>query len=102
MTETSPLTTINPSKRVRKLGSIGLPLLNTGISLVDPATGRKAAVGESGEICINEKTLKADILRMARERLPPYEVPKYIEIREELPLTVVGKIDKKVLRKEVK
>jgi len=26
MTETSPLTTMNPSKRVRKLGSIGLPL----------------------------------------------------------------------------
>jgi len=46
--------------------------------------------------------LKADILKMARERLSPYEVPKYVDIRKELPLTVVGKIDKKVLRKEAK
>jgi long-chain acyl-CoA synthetase len=207
MTETSPLTTMNPSKRVRKLGSIGLPLLNTDIRLVDPGTGREVAVGEPGEICVkgpqvmagyykkpdetrqvfdadgylhtgdvavqdgegylrivdrtkdmiivggfkvfskkveevmvdhpaidmiaiiglpnperpgsehvkavvtlnpdftfggDEETLKADILRMARERLSPYEVPKYIEIRKEIPLTVVGKIDKKVLRKEIK
>jgi non-ribosomal peptide synthetase component E (peptide arylation enzyme) len=29
-------------------------------------------------------------------------VPKYIDIRKELPLTVVGKIDKKILRKEGK
>jgi long-chain acyl-CoA synthetase len=50
----------------------------------------------------DEETLKADILRMAKERLSPYEVPKYIEIRKEIPLTVVGKIDKKVLRKEIK
>ena len=195
------------SKGVRKLGSIGLPLLNTDIRLVDPGTGREVAVGEPGEICVkgpqvmagyyqkpdetsqifdaddylhtgdvavqdeegylrivdrtkdmlivggfkvfskkveevmvehpaidmiaiiglpnperpgsehvkavvtlkpdfpfdgDEETLKADILRMARERLSPYEVPKYIEIRKDLPLTVVGKIDKKVLRKEVK
>jgi len=27
-------------------------------------------------------------------------VPKSIEIRDELPLTAVGKVDKKVLRKE--
>ena len=48
----------------------------------------------------DQEALKADILKMARERLSPYEVPKYIDIRKELPLTVVGKIDKKVLRKE--
>lgn len=205
MTETSPLTTMNPDKRERKLGSIGLPLLNTDIRLVDPGTGRKVAVGEPGEICVkgpqvmagyynkpdetrqvfdadgylhtgdvavqdeagylrivdrtkdmlivggfkvfskkveevmvehpaiamiaiiglpnperpgselvkavitlkpeiasggDQEALKADILRMAREKLSPYEVPKYIDIRKELPLTVVGKIDKKALRKE--
>jgi len=44
--------------------------------------------------------LKADILKMAKEKLTPYEVPKQIEIREEFPLTTVGKVDKKVLRKE--
>ncbi len=206
MTETSPLTTMNPNKRERKLGSIGLPLINTDIRLVDPGTGREVAVGEPGEICVkgpqvmagyynkpdetrkvfdadgylhtgdvavqdaagylrivdrtkdmlivggfkvfskrveevmaehpaiemiaiigipnpdrpgseqvkaiitlkpnfasrNQEELKADILKMARERLSPYEVPKYIDIRKELPLTVVGKIDKKVLRKEAR
>ena len=48
----------------------------------------------------DEDALKADILKVAREKLSPYEVPKLIEIREELPLTAVGKIDKKILRKE--
>jgi long-chain acyl-CoA synthetase len=47
-----------------------------------------------------EDALKEDILKMAREKLTPYEVPKLIDIREELPLTAVGKVDKKVLRKE--
>ncbi len=49
----------------------------------------------------DEDALKADILKMATEKLVPYEVPKMIEIRNELPLTSVGKIDKKALRAEV-
>jgi non-ribosomal peptide synthetase component E (peptide arylation enzyme) len=39
-------------------------------------------------------------VKMAKEKLAPYEVPKLLEIREELPLTVIGKVDKKILRKE--
>jgi long-chain acyl-CoA synthetase len=205
MTETSPLTTMNPSMGEKKLGSIGLPLMNTDIRLVDPDTGKVAAVGEPGEICVkgpmvmpgyynkpeetrlvfdsdgyfhtgdvavqdeegylrivdrtkdmiivggfkvfstkveevltehpaidmialiglpnperpgselvkafvtirpdytfdgDEEALKVDILKMAKDRLTPYEVPKYVEIRKELPLTTVGKVDKKILRKE--
>jgi len=205
MTETSPLTTMNPSKGKKKLGSIGLPLINTDLRLVDPDTGKVAAVGEPGEICVrgpqvmigyynnpeetklvfdedgyfhtgdvavqdedgylrivdrtkdmlivggfkvfskkveeimtehpaiemialigvpnperpgselvkalvtirpdykaggDKEAIKADILKMAKDKLAPYEVPKQIEIREELPLTAVGKVDKKVLRKE--
>ncbi len=49
----------------------------------------------------DEETLKKEILDYARERLTPYEVPKVLEIRPELPLTSVGKIDKKILRKGV-
>ncbi|HEY5530456.1 MAG TPA: long-chain fatty acid--CoA ligase, partial [Candidatus Anoxymicrobiaceae bacterium] len=48
----------------------------------------------------DEEVLKADIMKMAKEKLSPYEVPKFIDIREELPLTAVGKVDKKILRKE--
>ncbi len=206
MTETSPLTIFNPMKGVRKIGTIGLPLLNTDVRLIEPATGKEVEVGQPGEICIKgphvmvgyfnrpEETrqaidpdgymhtgdvaiqdedgylrlvdrtkdminiggfkvfsrkvedvlnrhpainicavigsnnperpgselvkayvilnpdylvtgdmdvLKKAIIDFAKEKLAPYEVPKILEIRKELPLTNVGKIDKKVLRKEV-
>ncbi len=205
MTETAPLSAANPSKGRKKLGSIGLPLLNTDIKLKDPATGEMVLLGEPGELCIkgpqvmlgylnkpeetaavfdddgylhtgdvaiqdedgylsivdrtkdmiivggfkvfskkveetmtehpavetialigipnperpgsefvksfitispaydyytNEDALKKDIIAFAKEKLAPYEVPKIIEFREELPLTTIGKIDKKALRKE--
>jgi len=206
MTETSPLTTMNPSKGKKKLGSIGLPLLNTDIKLVDPDTGKEVALGQPGEICVKgpqvmvgyfnkpeetKKTIDADgylhtgdvavqdengylsivdrtkdmiivggfkvfskkieeiltahpaiemiatigvpnperpgsefvkafvmvskeyegkdnkeveneIIAFAKEKLAPYEVPKIIEIRKDLPLTTVGKLDKKLLRAEGK
>lgn len=42
--------------------------------------------------------LKTDIINFAKEKCSPYEVPKKVEIIEEIPLTAVGKVDKKVLR----
>jgi long-chain acyl-CoA synthetase len=206
MTETSPLTVMNPSKGKKKLGHIGLPLINTNLKLVDPGTGKEVAQGEPGEICVKgpqimqgyfnkpdetkhaidadgymhtgdvaiqdsegylrivDRTkdmiivggfkvfskrveeiltehpavdmialigvanperpgselvkafmtvkpeyklagdldsLKKDIMNFARAKLAAYEVPKDIEIRKELPLTAVGKVDKKLLRKKV-
>ncbi len=200
MTETSPLTVMNPSKGKKKLGSIGLPILNTDIKLLEPGTGREVSVGEPGEICVKgpfvmvgyfnkpeetaqavdsdgymhtgdvaimdeegylrivdrtkdmiivggfkvfskkveevlsehpaiemvalisepnperpgselvkayiqkmpgydeDEKLKEEIAGFARDRLAPYEVPKRIEFIDEMPLTAVGKIDKKVLR----
>ncbi len=205
MTETSPLTAMNPYKGKRKLGSIGLPALNTEIKLVDPDTREEVPLGEAGEICVrgpqvmkgyfnkpeetanaldkdgfmytgdigvmdnegylrivdrtkdmiivsgfkvfsskvedslvkhpaigtialigrpnpdrpgseivnayiqldpdyeydgNEEALKESIIKFAKENCAPYEVPKVIEIVEELPLTAVGKVDKKILRKK--
>jgi long-chain acyl-CoA synthetase len=47
----------------------------------------------------NEEALKEDITNFAKEKCAPYEVPKKIHIIEELPLTAVGKVDKKLLRK---
>ncbi len=47
----------------------------------------------------NGDALKRDITRFAKDKLAPYEVPKIIEFRKEMPLTAVGKIDKKILRK---
>jgi long-chain acyl-CoA synthetase len=203
MTETSPVSTMNPSKGKRKLGTIGVPFLNTEAKLVDPGSGEEVPLGEAGEICVrgplvmqgyynkpeetanaidqegymhtgdvaimdedgymrivdrtkdmiivggykvfsskvedsiakhpavgmialvgidnpqrpgsetvkgyvqldaaydhdgDDGALQEDIIRFAGENCSPYEVPKVIEIIGEMPLTAVGKIDKKVLR----
>jgi acyl-CoA synthetase (AMP-forming)/AMP-acid ligase II len=42
---------------------------------------------------------KQEILNYAKENLAKYKIPKEIEIVEQLPLTTVGKVDKKALRK---
>ena len=46
----------------------------------------------------DEDALKEDIIKFARDKCTPYEVPKVIEFMDAIPLTAVGKIDKKVLR----
>jgi long-chain acyl-CoA synthetase len=48
----------------------------------------------------DEETLKNEIFAFAKENCSPYEVPKIIEFTEELPLTTVGKVDKKILREK--
>jgi len=204
MTETSPVSTMNPSKGKKKLGTVGMPFLNTDIKLVDPGSGEEVPLGEAGEICVKgplvmegyfnkpeatkeavdddgymhtgdvgimdedgfikivdrtkdmiivggfkvfsskvediiskhpavsvmaligepnperpgselvtayiqknpeyafdgtDDDLKADIIAFSKEKCAPYEVPKKIELIDEIPLTAVGKIDKKQLRK---
>ncbi len=203
MSETSPLTVMNPSKGKKKLGTIGLPILNTEVKLVDPATGKEAEHGKPGELWVkgpmimvgyykkpdetknavdkdgymhtgdvvimddegylrivdrtkdmiivggfkvfsvkvedvlsrhpavdmaamigvpnpdrpgsefvkayiqlkpefaagDREAVKKDIEKYAKEKLSPYEVPKDIEFMDALPLTAVGKLDKKRLRK---
>ncbi len=46
----------------------------------------------------DEESLKSDITAYAREHCAPYEMPKLIEFVDAMPLTSVGKVDKKVLR----
>jgi long-chain acyl-CoA synthetase len=48
----------------------------------------------------NSEETKADILKFAQENLAKYKIPKIIEIVDEMPLTSVGKVDKKLLRKK--
>ena len=203
MTELSPVATMNPSIGKKKLGKVGVPILNVDLKIVDPETNELVPLGEPGEICVkgvlvmqgyynkpeetakaidkdgymhsgdigimdedgyiqivdrtkdmiivggfkvfsakvedslvkhpaigsvaligipnpdrpgseivkafiqinpdfefdgNKEVLEKDILKFSKENLSPYEVPKLIEFSEELPLTAVGKVDKKVLR----
>lgn len=51
-TETTALTTMNPSKSLKKLGTVGLPMTNIGFKLIDYVTGELVPLGEPGEICI--------------------------------------------------
>ncbi|HOD29774.1 MAG TPA: AMP-binding protein [Syntrophales bacterium] len=49
MTETSPMLTALPRDGVKKAGSVGIPLPDTEIRLVDPDTNREVPIGEPGE-----------------------------------------------------
>ena len=60
MTETSPLVTVNPVQGKKKIGSVGLPLPNTRLRIVD-LTDRETQVplGEEGElICSGPQVMK--------------------------------------------
>jgi long-chain acyl-CoA synthetase len=47
------------------------------------------------------KVSESEMIAYCKDKLPPYAVPKTIELREELPLTVTEKVFKKALRDEV-
>ncbi len=206
MTETSPVITINPVEGNKKIGSVGVPVSNTHVRIVDVETGTTIMpVGEPGELIVRgpqvmkgyhnkpgetdhamrehdgktwlhtgdvarmdedgyffimdrskdmlivggykvfsrevEETLyqheavefcaiigqpdpkrpgseivkvvfqlttaarkqaaeplKSNILAFCRENMAPYKVPKIIEFIDAIPLTAVGKVDKKALR----
>ncbi len=55
LTETAPMATANPSlKSLRKFGSIGLPISDTYVTILDLETGNKELEqGETGEIAIS-------------------------------------------------
>jgi fatty-acyl-CoA synthase len=46
------------------------------------------------------KVTAEEIIELFRDRVPPYAVPKFIEFRKDLPLTVSEKLFKRALRDE--
>lgn len=50
MTETSPILTMNPYYGPKKIGTVGLPVPDTDIRLVDVETGEQVELGKPGEI----------------------------------------------------
>jgi long-chain acyl-CoA synthetase len=53
MTEVSPAATITPSSGTIKPGTVGIPIADTDIKVMDPETGKKEfGPGETGEIII--------------------------------------------------
>ncbi|MCX8123490.1 MAG: AMP-binding protein [Spirochaetes bacterium] len=52
MTEMSPVMICNPRFGTKKASSIGMPISDTEVKLIDPETGQLAKIGETGEIVI--------------------------------------------------
>jgi long-chain acyl-CoA synthetase len=58
LTEAAPVTHMNPRERVRKPGSVGLPLPDIETKIVDIRTGRReVGPGEPGELCVRGPNL---------------------------------------------
>jgi len=54
LSETSPVTHSTPQLAVRKPGTIGLPIPDTDMKIVDIETGtRELPLGEAGEVCVS-------------------------------------------------
>ena len=47
---------------------------------------------------MDPEQIRADIFEFCRAEMAAYKVPKFIHIVDVMPLTAVGKVDKKVLR----
>ena len=60
MTETTPFMTMNPFRGVKKIGSVGVPIQNTYIRLVDLQEGlEEVPLGEEGQIvCSGPQVMK--------------------------------------------
>ena len=52
MTETAAIFSMNPAKKPKRLGTVGIPFLNTDVKIVDPDTGELVPIGQPGEICV--------------------------------------------------
>jgi long-chain acyl-CoA synthetase len=85
--------TLHSHPAVRLAGVIGIP---------DP--DRPGSERVKAFIVLNdeqkESTSSENILQFCKDNLPPYAIPKEIEIRDVLPLTRVMKLDKKKLKAE--
>jgi len=57
MTEVTAVATMNPVRGEKRLGSVGMPYLNTYLKIVDPETGNEVPLGEAGEIYVKSKSV---------------------------------------------
>ena len=59
MTEVSSAVSVNVSKNINKIGSVGIPFCAMVISAFDPLTGEECRFDEQGEICITGPSVMA-------------------------------------------
>jgi len=67
MTEVSSAACVTPTNDCNKVGSVGIPFVNTTISIFDMDTGREMKYNEQGEICITGPTLMKEYFHNKKE-----------------------------------
>ncbi len=67
LSETSPVTHINPINGLKKIGSVGLPVPDTIMKVTDVETGEDLPLGEIGELCVKGPQVMKGYLNMPEE-----------------------------------
>jgi long-chain acyl-CoA synthetase len=77
--------------KVKSAAAVGIPVPGKGERV------KAFVVLKEGQTATEE-----EILEFCRENMTPYKVPKFVEFRDELPMTMVGKVLRRVLLEEEK
>jgi len=77
--------------KVKSAAAVGVPVPGKGERV------KAYVVLKEGETATEE-----EIIEFCRENLTPYKVPKFVEFRQDLPMTMVGKVLRRVLLEEEK
>jgi long-chain acyl-CoA synthetase len=67
LSETSPVTHVNPISGRSKNGTIGIPLCDTDAKIVDPETRKPVPVGEAGELAVKGPQVMKGYWKMKEE-----------------------------------
>ncbi|SMC92530.1 Acyl-CoA synthetase (AMP-forming)/AMP-acid ligase II [Desulfocicer vacuolatum DSM 3385] len=68
MTETCPMITVNPAQGKKKIGSVGLPISNILLKVVDVNEGKsEVPLGQEGELIISGPTVMQEYLNKENE-----------------------------------
>ncbi len=78
MTETSPVATMNPSRGKKKLGTVGMPILNVDLKIISNETGQEVPIGEAGEICIKGPLVMQGYLNKPEETKKAIDADGYM------------------------
>ena len=77
--------------KVKSAAAVGVPIPGKGERV------KAFVVLKEGQTATEE-----EILEFCRENMAPYKVPKFVDFRDELPMTMVGKVLRRVLLEEEK
>ncbi len=78
------------------------PKVEAGAAVGIPIPGKGERVKAYVVLKEGETATEEEIIQFCKENMAPYKVPKYVEFRDELPMTMVGKVLRRVLLEEEK